>query len=82
MPSIAAIGFGELITPHVHWDAIGLVLGLALFFELGVRRLAADYAPRGEPVVTRRQRWMFYSGVVGMGIVTTYPFHDIGEQSL
>jgi putative membrane protein len=82
MPAIAAVGFGEVITPHLHLDTIGLILGLALFYELGIRRLAVDYAPRGEPVVTRRQRILFYSGLVLMGIVSTYPFHDIGEQSL
>lgn len=72
----------EILAWHPHLDTYGLILGLALSYELGIRRLAAHYAPRGEEVVTRAQRWLFYGGLALLGIVSSWPVHDIGERSL
>lgn len=72
----------EVLAFHLHLDVIGLLLGLALAYELGIRRLAAHYAPRGEIAVTRRQRLAFYSGIALLAIVSSWPVHDIGAGSL
>jgi len=67
---------------HLHPDTLGLVLALAVFYELGLRRLQSEYAPQGKAAVTTKQRVTFYSGVLLLFAVTSWPVHDIGEQSL
>lgn len=74
--------FSEVVPFHLHLDVVGVVVAAALFYEYAIRRLAEDYAPRGEVVVTRGQRWLFYSGLVTILVVSGYPLHDIGEESL
>lgn len=74
--------FSDVVSFHLHLDVLGLVFGGAIFYEYGIRRLAATHAPRGEAPVTRRQRILFYSGLATLLIVSGWPLHDIGESSL
>ena len=67
---------------HFHWDVAGLIAALAIGYVYGLRLLAPAYAPRGEPAVTRRQRILFFSGLGFFFLVTSWPLHDIGEESL
>jgi putative membrane protein len=66
----------------MHFDVIGVLAAIAVLYEYGLRRLAPLYAPRGEVVVTSRQRWLFYSGLLSLYLVSSWPIHDIGENSL
>ncbi len=72
----------EVLAFHVHWDLLGLVAVLGLGYWYGLRRLTPHYAPQGEPAVTRRQQGFYYSGLAVLFLVTSWPFHDIGEGSL
>lgn len=74
--------FSEVVAFHLHLDVLGIVIGGAIFYEYGIRRLAETHAPRGEVPVTRRQRILFYSGLATLLIVSGWPLHDIGESSL
>jgi putative membrane protein len=67
---------------HIHYDVLGVAVALIVGYVYGIRLLAPEFAPRGEAVVTRRQRILFFSGVASFLVVTTWPFHDIGEESL
>jgi putative membrane protein len=67
---------------HIHWDVVGLVAALAIGYVYGIKVLAAEHAPRGEPAVTRRQIAWFTSGLAVFLAVETWPVHDIGEGSL
>jgi putative membrane protein len=78
----AAADTGSVVAWHPHLDTLGVVVALALFYELGLRRLHDAYAPRGEESVTRKQRITFYAGIVTLFVATSWPIHDIGEQSL
>ncbi|HSF84277.1 MAG TPA: cytochrome c oxidase assembly protein [Acidimicrobiia bacterium] len=77
-----AATFSEVVTFHLHLDVVGLVVAAGVFYEYAIRRLAPHFAPRGEIVVTRLQRVLFYSGLAVILIVSGYPLHDIGENSL
>ena len=71
------------VTPfHMHLDVVGVLAAMVILYEYGLRRLAPLYAPRGEVVVTRGQRWAFYAGILSLYVVSTWPVHDIGENSL
>lgn len=67
---------------HLHWDVLGLVVAIGVGYVYGLRLLTPAHAPRGEAAVTRRQRVAFCSGLGLLALVTTWPFHDIGEESL
>lgn len=77
-----AVALSDVAPFHLHLDVVGLVVAMIVLYEGGLARLATAYAPRGEPAVTRRQRIAFYSGVGSILAFTTWPIHDIGEQSL
>ncbi len=77
-----AATFSEVVPFHLHLDVVGLVVAAAVFYEYAIRRLAPTHAPRGEPVVTRFQRVLYYSGLAAILIVSGYPLHDLGESSL
>lgn len=66
----------------LHLQVIAIAAALIGVYEYGLRRLAPHYAPRGEPAVTVRQRALFYSGVAAWFAVASWPFHDIGTESL
>ena len=70
---------GAVPTFHPHFDIFGLVVLLVVGYEFGLK---ATSAPQREEAVTRRQRLFFYGGVGLVLIVSSWPFHDIGEQSL
>jgi putative membrane protein len=72
----------EVAPFHTHFDVLGVLGALVLLYEYGVRRLAPIYAPRGETVIGPRQRIAFYSGIVFLYLVSSWPIHDIGESSL
>ncbi|MET0831419.1 MAG: cytochrome c oxidase assembly protein [Acidimicrobiia bacterium] len=78
----AGATFAEVAPFHVHWDVIGVIVGAAVAYEYGIRRLAPVLAPRGEPAVTRAQRIRFHSGIISLLLVSGWPVHDIGENSL
>ncbi|MEE8331987.1 MAG: cytochrome c oxidase assembly protein [Acidimicrobiia bacterium] len=67
---------------HMHWDVLGIVLALGVGYTYGLRLLMPTLAPRGEVAVTRRQRILFFSGLGLMAVVTSWPVHDIGSESL
>lgn len=75
-------GFFEVVPFHIHFDVLGVLGAMVILYEYGLRRLAVLYAPRGEVAVTRQQRWLFYAGIFSLFVVSSWPFHDIGEQSL
>ncbi len=66
----------------MHLDVIGVLAAMVLFYEYGLRRLAPLHAPRGEVVVTKGQRRAFYAGIISLYAVSSWPVHDIGENSL
>ena len=72
----------DVLAFHLHFDVLALVIVLIIGYELALRRLAGRLAPRGEPVVTRRQRLAFYAGTGSVLVVSAWPVHDIGEGSL
>ncbi len=73
---------GEVLAFHLHLDVIGIVVALAVGYEYAIRRLAGEYAPRGEAVVTRAQRIAFHGGLASLFVVSSWPVHDIGSGSL
>jgi putative membrane protein len=77
-----AVSLTDVAAFHLHLDVIGLVVAMAVGYEYGIRRLASQHAPRGEAAVTKRQRRAFYAGIASLLVFTTWPIHDIGEQSL
>jgi putative membrane protein len=72
----------EVAPFHLHLDVLGVLGAIVLFYEYGVRRLAEFHAPRGEIVVTQRQRIAFYTGILFLYLVSSWPVHDVGENSL
>jgi putative membrane protein len=78
----ADASFSQIAPFHIHLDLIGVVAGLVIAYEYGLRRLTGRLAPRGEPAVTTRQRILFYAGVATIPLVSGWPVHDIGERSL
>lgn len=71
------------VTPfHLHLDVVGVLAAMVILYEYGLRRLAPVYAPRGEVAVTPGQRKAFYAGILSLYLVSTWPIHDIGEDSL
>jgi putative membrane protein len=72
----------EVLAFHLHLDVLGVIAGLAVGYEIALRRLAAAHVSPEDPVVTRRQRAAFYSGIGLLTLVSSWPLHDIGEGSL
>lgn len=72
----------DVLAFHAHWDVYLLIGLLAVGYYVGLPRLAARLAPRGEEAVTRQQKWLFGAGLLAWVVVSTWPFHDIGEKSL
>jgi putative membrane protein len=81
-PPSLAVSLSEVAPFHLHLDVYGVVIAAAVFYEYAIRRLAATHAPRGEAPVRRHQRPLFYAGLLTIAIVSGYPMHDIGENSL
>lgn len=77
-----SVGISDVTPFHLHLDVLGVLGAMVLLYEYGLRRLAPIHAPRGEIVVTSRQRKAFYAGILSLYLVSSYPVHDIGENSL
>ncbi len=82
MAVLVAATSSEILAFHVHWDVLGVAAALTAGYVYGIRRLAPTRAPVGRDAVTRRQRWLFGTGVVLFVAATSWPIHDIGEKSL
>lgn len=67
---------------HIHWDVLGVVAALVIFYVYGMRALADKHAPASEPKVTRRQIAWFVFGLTAFIAVEGWPIHDIGGGSL
>ena len=80
--TIGDASFWDVVGWHMHFDTYAIVALFVIGYEVGLRRLAGLYAPRGEPAVTTTQRVLFYTGVAIFGLVSSWPIHDIGERSL
>ncbi len=80
--SAQALTTSDVLAFHFHPDVMAVVAVLGFGYWYGLRRLTPAYAPQGEPAVTARQQWMFYTGLAVFLAVTSWPIHDIGERSL
>ena len=80
--TVGPVTTSDVLAFHLHTDVLGVVAALIIGYEVGLRRLAEPLAPRGEPIVTRKQRFAFYAGVGSLLVVSAWPVHDIGEGSL
>lgn len=78
----AAATTSEVLAFHIHWDVLGVAAFLIVGYIYGIRALKPTHAPTGRAAVTRRQRWLFGSGMAIFVAVTSWPIHDIGENSL
>lgn len=67
--------------PHLHLDVLGTVLALALGYAYAELRLRPLLAPSARGA-SRRQWVVWYLGILTMFVVSSWPFHDIGEQAL
>jgi len=66
---------------HPHFDvwALIFVLGFGYWYaDVRIRTQAVSVGPGP----TRRQWWQWYSGLALMWLVSGWPLHDIGEESL
>jgi len=68
--------------PHLHLDVLGLVAALGIAYEYGIHRLGPRYCPHDEEPVLRRQRLLFYTALVLMFVVSSWPVHDLAEERL
>lgn len=78
---LAAVG-GNPWAWHAHpsvWAVVGLVAG---GYAAALRILGPRFAPAGEPVATRRQVVVFYTGVALLWAAADWPIHDLAERYL
>jgi len=73
---------GDIVEWHPHPAVLGVAAALLAGYFIGIRRLADRHAPRGEVAATGRQQGFFVAGVIMLLLVSSWPIHDIGEQSL
>ncbi|MGB7859723.1 MAG: cytochrome c oxidase assembly protein [Acidimicrobiia bacterium] len=66
---------------HPHYDLWALVFILGFGYWYANIRIRPHLAP-GAPGPTRRQWWQWYLALAFMWLVSGWPIHDIGEQSL
>lgn len=71
----------EVLTWHPHPDVWMTVVLLTFGYAYAVRRVG-PLKVTGEPVVTRRQVWQWYTGVAALWVVSDWPFHDLAEGSM
>lgn len=67
--------------PHLHLDVLGTVLALGVAYAYAEWRLRRLIAPN-EAAATGGQWTSWYSGLALMFLVSSWPFHDIGETAL
>lgn len=66
---------------HPHYDVYSLALVLGIGYWYAERRLRPLVAPESEPA-TRGQQIAWYTALLLILAVSTWPLHDIGEQAL
>lgn len=66
---------------HPHYDLWALIFILGVGYWYANARIRIHIAP-GAPGPTRRQWWQWYLGLALIWLVSGWPVHDIGEQSL
>jgi len=66
---------------HPHYDLWALIFILGVGYWYANVRIRPHLAP-GAPGPTRRQWWQWYLGLGFIWLVSGWPVHDIGEQSL
>lgn len=81
LASPPAVGLGAFDF-HIHWDVLGLVVALAIGYVYAVKVLGPRHVSAAEPIVTKKQRIWFATGLIVLLVVQTWPIHDIGEGSL
>lgn len=67
--------------PHLHLDVLATVVALGLVFAYAELRLRPLLAPTARPA-SAGQWVMWYGGLTAMLVVSSWPFHDIGETAL
>lgn len=67
-------------TPHI--EVWLLVLGLAGLGVYASRVIQPKAVAAGEPPISTRQKFWFWSGVLVFWVATDFPMHDIAEQRL
>ena len=70
-----------LPTWHPHYDLWALIFILGVGYWYANVRIRPHLAP-GAPGPTSRQWWQWYLGLALMWLVSGWPIHDIGEESL
>lgn len=66
---------------HPHYDLWALIFVLGVGYWYANTRIRLHVAPGSEPP-RGRQWWQWYLGLALMWLVSGWPLHDIGEQSL
>lgn len=72
----------ELLQFHPHYDVWALVFVLAFGYWYLSTRIGPRILPAGSVTTTRRQNYQFAAGLFALWVVSDWPFHDIGEESL
>lgn len=67
---------------HSHPDVWVLMLGLILGYIWLIRHVGPKVVPLDEPVVTTRQKVLFFTGVGIMWFGADWPMHDLSENYL
>ena len=63
------------------WLLVAFLIG-ARVYAIRVIGPHAEHLRRGEPVVTRRQNWLFVAAIAVLWIASDWPIHDIAEEYL
>jgi putative membrane protein len=67
---------------QAHAEVWVLVLGVLVLGVYAVRVIGPKVVPPGRPIVTRRQRGFFWTGLFLLWLVSDWPVHDIAEEYL
>ena len=63
------------------WLLVAFLIG-ARVYAIRVIGPHAEHLRRGEPIVTRRQNWLFAAAIAVLWISSDWPIHDIAEEYL
>ena len=66
---------------HPHYDVLLMVFILGFGYWYADNRIRPIAHPTA-PAATSRQRWAWNGGLVAILVVSSWPFHDIGESAL
>lgn len=66
---------------HPHYDVLLVVFLLGFGYWYADNRIRPIAYPTA-PAATPRQRWAWNGGLVALLVVSSWPFHDIGESAL